>query len=61
MKVDFVWTDGYDEVAYDSFAEAQQHREICGEGKVWRRQFDEAGLLFDISDVTDARETDAWT
>lgn len=55
MKIDYIWTDGNQEhrfIGEDAFLRAQSVRELRGQGKVWRREFDEEGLLERVTNVT---------
>lgn len=53
IKIDYTWTDGTNEVNFHSDVKAaRNHRELRGQGKVWRREFDAQGYLIGVTDVT---------
>lgn len=54
VSVDYVWTDGYQEEVFHEteVKQARELRELRGQGKVWRREYDRYGGLCGITDVT---------
>jgi hypothetical protein len=49
---DYVWSDGDQEVQFESFDSASTFFETKNDGKLWHRRFDDAGQLEGVTDVT---------